>query len=371
MVLVQYAGLYLHVPFCGAICPYCDYAVCVDEGCERSFVRAAIREMEANSDWDTPFETLYLGGGTPSRLSIGASERLIDGCLQAFEWSQDPWIGLEANPEDVEKGLADAWRELGVRAVYLGVQSFDEEMLRRLGRAHRADESLQAVDFLRNAGLETVSIELLYGLRGQTVGNWRQDLDRALALAPDHLSCYELAGKGSESDPDRLADLFDLTHGHLNDSAMEGYEVSHFARSPSHRSRHTMRYWRHEPYLGLGPSSHSYRDARRWWNLRGYEDWREAVQSGRSPIDSRESLEPRELLAEALLLGLRNYEGVDPSRVSALTGIALDAYALDSKLDLLVEQGFLRIEDEMWRPTLKGLRTADWLAVELLRAMEI
>ena len=278
-------GLYLHIPFCSAICPYCDFAV-LTGGPERRarFTERLINEIRLWAVDSEPFwgiDTVYFGGGTPSALTPEQLGLIVEAARESLPIQEDPWIFLEANPEDVTPESVRAWRDLGVRTLSLGIQSFDASALGFLGRRHSPDQARRSTELAREAGFHTVSIDLIYGLPGQSVEDWRRTLEEAVALWPDHLSCYQLTihegtpfgfrlarGKMTEMPEESQADLFLLTHTFLRDAGWPGYEVSSFSRSPEHRSRHNRKYWDHTPYLGLGPSAHSFSGRRRWWNER-------------------------------------------------------------------------------------------------------
>ena len=266
-------GLYLHVPFCSAICPYCDFSVLkAGVPARQRFVRHLVAEVAlAGPGWSDPrpFDTVYFGGGTPSLLPSEDLERVLGACRSHLMLAT-PWVFLEANPEDVTPGACAGWRGLGVRTLSLGVQSFSDEALRFLGRRHGAEQARAAVGNALAAGFDTVSVDLIFGLPGQAPDAWRRDLETAVALAPGHLSCYQLtihprtrfgvaAGRGrlSEMPEGEQAVLFELTHQLLADAGYRAYEVSNFARGREHESRHNRKYWDHTPYLGLGPSAHS------------------------------------------------------------------------------------------------------------------
>ena len=383
-------GLYLHIPFCSSICPYCDFSVMSAASPARQrFASRLVAEVSlAAPAWrdPRPFDTVYFGGGTPSQLPPGDLARVLDACRKHLAFAPPaPWIFLEANPEDVTTEACAAWRELGVRTLSLGVQSFSDQALRFLGRRHTGRQARAAVETALAAGFDTVSIDLIFGLRGQTAGDWEQELATAVSLEPDHLSCYQLTihprtrfgvrakhGRLSELPEDDQATLFELAHRFLADAGWPAYEVSNFARSAVHQSRHNRKYWDHTPYLGLGPSAHSLAvadasgPARRWWNERGTPQWERRLAAGERPIEAQESLGPRELAAEALLLGLRTTAGIDLDRLRACYGVDLLA-ANDTLVARLVDEGRLAVRAEpeggRWLvPTLAGLAVADGLA---------
>jgi oxygen-independent coproporphyrinogen-3 oxidase len=383
-------GLYLHVPFCSAICPYCDFSVMPASSPARErFASRLVAEVSlAAPAWrdPRPFDTVYFGGGTPSRLAPEDLARVLDACRTHLSIaSPAPWIFFEANPEDVTPEACAAWRGLGVRTVSLGVQSFSDEALRFLGRRHTGSQARAAVKTAMRAGFDTVSIDLMFGLRGQTAEDWRLDLAAAASLEPQHLSCYQLTihprtrfgvqakhGRLAELPEDEQAALFELTHRFLADAGWPAYEVSNFARGPHHQSRHNRKYWDHTPYLGVGPSAHSLAGpdarsaARRWWNERGTPRWEKRVAAGERPIEGQELLGPKDLAAEALLLGLRTTAGIDLDRLRARYGVDLLS-ANDTLVSRLVDEGRLVLRTGpgggRWLvPTLSGLAVADGLA---------
>jgi oxygen-independent coproporphyrinogen-3 oxidase len=383
-------GLYLHVPFCSSICPYCDFSVVHSASPGRqAFASRLVTEVElAAPTWrDTRrFDTVYFGGGTPSQLLPEELARVLDACRTHLACAlPSPWVFLEANPEDVTKESCAGWRALGVRTLSLGVQSFSDETLRFLGRRHSARVARDAVETALAAGFDTVSLDLIFGQRGQTTEEWRLDLAAAVSLEPHHLSCYQLTihprtrfgvqakhGQLSELPEEEQASLFDLTHRFLAEAGFAAYEVSNFARGPAHQSRHNRKYWDHTPYLGLGPSAHSLAaadadsPARRWWNERGTSRWEKRLAAGERPIEAQELLSAKDLAEEALLLGLRTTAGIDFNAFRTRYGADLLAVNR-ALLARLVDEGrvVLRSGPEGGQrlvPTLAGLAVADGLA---------
>ncbi|HEX6202053.1 MAG TPA: radical SAM family heme chaperone HemW [Thermoanaerobaculia bacterium] len=379
------AGLYVHVPFCSAVCPYCDFAVTVGgEVAREKYRRALLGEIAlvaaaGGAAWGAAADTVYFGGGTPSALAAGTLAEVL---AALGERLAVPLAGpaaarvfLEANPEDVTAASAAAWRGAGVATLSLGVQSFDPGALAFLGRRHDAAGARRAVEAARAAAFTTVSLDLIYGWPGQTPERWRRDLETAVALAPDHLSCYQLTvepgtafghrrkrGELAEMPEDEQAALFRLTHTLLADAGYPAYEVSSFARSPEHRSRHNRKYWRHAPYLGLGPSAHSYDGgARRWWNERRLAPWRAAVEAGRLPWAGEEGLDRSQLALESLMLGLRTTDGIDLAAFRRRYGVDLAA-ANGDLIASLEGEGLAQAGAARLRLTLDGLAVADGLA---------
>ena len=377
-------GLYLHVPFCSAICPYCDFAVQTGGPRRRAeFVDALLAEIALwrgdAARWQ-PFDTVYLGGGTPSALAPAELGRILAAARAGLPVEDGAWIALEANPEDVTAASVRQWRELGVAMLSLGVQSFDAGALRFLGRRHTPEQARQAVELALGAGFATVSIDLIYGEGGEgmaagaAIERWRRDLEQAVALEPQHLSCYQLTihegtpfgfraarGELRELPEAAQAELFRLTHGFLASQGYAPYEVSSFARAPEHRSRHNQKYWDHTPYLGLGPSAHSFDGSRRWWNERKLHAWEAKVAAGEKPVAGGEELGRRELALEEVMLSLRTAAGLDLAGFRRRHGFDLAAHNRPLIADLAA-RGLLAWRGDRLTPSLDGMAVADSLA---------
>jgi len=378
----QAPGLYLHLPFCSAICPYCDFAVQLGSAQrKRRFVDSLIREMELWAEGAGAFagiDTIYFGGGTPSAHSPEEIAILLDAARRLLPLVDRPRILFEANPEDVTPESVRAWRELGVDFLSLGVQAFDDPSLRFLGRRHREAEARRGVEIALGAGFSTVSLDLIYGLPGRTPEGWEETLETAISLKPQHLSCYQLTfhegtpfgraldqGKLFELPEDAQGDLFEITHVTLASAGLPGYEISNFASSPAHRSPHNPKYWDHTPYLGLGPSAHSFDGRRRWWNERKLGAWEAKLATGEKPVEGSEELTPADLALETLMLGLRTVEGVDLDRFRSRFGYDL-LQRNEPLVERLAETGLLSVsgagEQPALVPTLAGWGVADSLA---------
>lgn len=375
---LQNPGLYLHIPFCSAICPYCDFAVLTGGPERRSrFVDHLISEIDLWKNDASTFEsidTIYFGGGTPSALTPGDVARILAAARENLSITEEAWVFFEANPEDVTEESVWAWRDLGVRFLSLGIQSFDADALRFLGRRHTPEEARRSVGIARAAGFDTVSIDLIYGLPHQSLDDWRRTLEQAVALEPDHLSCYQLTihegtpfgfrlarGKMTELPEESQGEMFLFTHSFLRDHGIPGYEVSNFARSPEHRSRHNQKYWHHVPYLGLGPSAHSFSGRQRWWNERKTGSYEKRIEVGERPVAGSEELTRPDLALEALMLGLRTVDGIDPERFRERYGVDLQKRN-EPLVERLAREGLLEIEGRRLSPTLAGLAVTDSLA---------
>ena len=378
----NHPGLYVHIPFCGSICPYCDFAVLTgNRSKQERFVSHLLQEIDLADGEFRGFDTVYFGGGTPSFLYAEGLSEIANAIVKKGEKGEKAWLApgcrwfLEANPEDVETSSLSVWRELGIRTLSLGVQALDDEALPWLGRHHTVEDVRRSVRLAREAGFDELSVDLIYGRPGQEIADWRKELEAAVALAPDHLSCYQLTihdrtlfgrrkrgGEVMEASEDRQAELFRLTHEFLADAGYEGYEVSNFARSEAHRSRHNQKYWYQTPYLGLGPSAHSFDGRSRFWNERLLFDWEKKIDRGESAVDGREALSDEDFLLEAVMLRMRTRDGLDLTWVREQFHI--DLLKINEELVAkLSDDGLLELDEDWLRPTLDGLAVADRLAV--------
>jgi oxygen-independent coproporphyrinogen III oxidase len=329
--------VYVHVPFCARRCSYCDFAIAVRRDVPTQAYVDAIRAewlaWQRHPVWEGrgALRTIYFGGGTPSRLEPAAIGELMEIIGRGRAIDSDAEVTLEANPDDVTPEAADAWRVAGVNRVSLGVQSFDPSVLRWMHRTHSADQVAPAVDILRAAGIAQLSLDLIFGLPAALERDWSRDLERAFALAPDHLSLYGLtveehtplgrwAARGDVIPVDEhryAAEFLDADRALLGEG-YEHYEVSN-AALPGRRARHNSAYWRRSPFIGLGPSAHSGFGRTRQWNLRDWAAYERASASGLSVVSGSETLSDEALALEELYLGLRTTDGLPADRLDAAT----------------------------------------------------
>ncbi len=366
------------MPFCSAICPYCDFAVSRDTPLRHALYLERLRAEIAlwRGRWpEEAFDTIYFGGGTPSRLGRAELVRVLEALRAELPVAPGAWIFLEANPEDVRAETLAGLRELGVRTLSLGVQSFDPRALKFLGRRHSPEAARQSVELALAAGFDTVSIDLIFGLpdERQDLAALTRTLEEAVALGAHHVSCYQLTvhqgtpfGRGVERGVIRelpegaQARSYERVVEVLSAAGYAPYEVSSFARAPEHRSRHNRKYWDHTPYLGLGPSAHSFDGRRRWWNERALAEWAARVGAGERPVAGGEVLADEELALEALMLGLRTADGVDLAAFRERFGV--DLVGLNRALVAgLVAEGLVVVEGGRLRPTVRGMAVADGL----------
>ncbi len=361
-------GLYIHVPFCKTKCPYCDfYSIAAGESIGR-WLEALAREAALRRAACGALDTLYIGGGTPSVLSEAETERIFEIVDANFRFMPDAEVTIEANPDDVTPRAAALWHELGVNRASLGVQSFDDEALRFLRRRHDAARSREALRSLRDAGFSNVGVDLIYGFEGQSLDHWRRTLAEAVELEPEHLSCYQLtiapstefgrmlaSGRLAALDEEAQRTFFMETSAALTRTGCVHYEVSNFARDDSLRSRHNGKYWSRAPYLGLGPSAHSFLDGKRWWNVRSVETYCRLLEEAASPVEDSETLGDEEIALETVALGFRTRDGVPLEALRRRPG-------WERTLDTLVAEGLVTVEHGRAAPTTEGLCVADRIA---------
>jgi oxygen-independent coproporphyrinogen III oxidase len=370
--------LYLHVPFCVRRCSYCDFSIAVRRRIPaREYVDAVLHELRlpgmtdpGRQPGDTGSEalqTLYLGGGTPSLLPADAIAALLTSLrdvLHVTPFRDDVEITLEANPEDVTLEAAKCWRRAGVNRVSLGAQSFDDRVLGWMHRAHDGVRIGDAVRALRAAGIENISLDLIFALPAELRRDWARDLELACALQPAHLSLYGLTveertplarwisrGAASAPDDERYAEEYFLAHERLAVAGYRFYEVSNAARG-GRRSRHNSAYWSGAAYLGLGPAAHSFDGQARRWNVSAWEDYRRTVAAGRSPVESREVLSAEQRELERLYLALRTAEGLDLANLHRPP---------PSSTTRWVEQGWVALSEDRL-----VCRPAGWLRLDAL-----
>ncbi len=328
--------LYVHVPFCQRRCSYCDFSIAVRKRIPaREYVEAVLGELAAVRSADPErepgdyggesLETLYLGGGTPSLLPPEAISALLTSLRDAFHATpsrDDVEVTLEANPEDVTLDHATAWRHAGINRVSLGAQSFDDRVLKWMHRSHDASRIGDAVQTLRAAGFDNISLDLIFALPSELERDWARDLALAGDLLPAHLSLYGLTveertplarwisrGATAAADDERYAAEYLLAHMRLADRGYHFYEVSNAARD-GRRSRHNSAYWSGRAYLGLGPAAHSFDGRVRRWNRSAWESYRRAVSAGLPAVEVEEALTEEQRELESLYLALRTDVGI-------------------------------------------------------------
>jgi len=361
-------GLYVHVPFCAAICNYCNFnRGLFDGGLKARYVDAVVEEIAGQSG---QADTIYFGGGTPSLLSGDDVARVMAACREAFAVAPDVEVTLEANPETVSEAELAALRRAGVNRLSFGVQSFRDEELRRLSRLHSAGRARHALAEARRAGFDNVSLDLMMWLPGQQVSDWIESVDAAVALEPEHLSMYLLElypnaplqvemrrARLAQASEDDAAEMYLMALERFDAAGLVQYEISNVARR-GRRSRHNLKYWTDGEWLGFGSGAHSTRGGVRWRNVAAVDDYVGRVEQGQAVAVDRRTLEPAERLGDALFMGLRLAEGLDMEVVGTRYGV--DVWGrYGAALKSFIDAGCLVREDSCLWLTRRGMLLAN------------
>lgn len=315
-------GFYIHIPFCRARCGYCDFvAFAGEEDRVGAYVEQLCREirLQAGLKWGRRMlDTVFFGGGTPSLLEPAEVLRILEALRDGFHLPAEAEVTLEANPESVTTEKAAGWRSAGINRLSLGLQSFDDEQLKTLGRLHTGEGFRRAYDTARQSGFENINIDLIYGLIPQSVESWQETLRAAAGLRPEHLSLYALAiekntpfhARGLQVDDERQAEMYEWARACLREQGYEQYEISNFARA-GRACEHNLIYWRQQDYIGAGVGAVGCVGAVRWQNEKTLKAYEEAISHERLPWSSEESLDGSTRRFERLMLGLRLREGLE------------------------------------------------------------
>jgi oxygen-independent coproporphyrinogen-3 oxidase len=339
-----------------------------------AFLAALMQEMALVTPAGTLFETIYMGGGTPSVLKGAQVMKILEGAHRRFAFTQDVEVTIEVNPDTVSFDTLTTFLSHGVNRVNIGIQSFDDHRLRFLGRLHSARKARGAIHLARKAGVEKLGLDLMYGLPHQSRKDWLSDLAEATSYEPEHLSCYMLtceagtpfdkwrkAGRFRPSSEDTVRELLEVTIDFLNERGYEQYEISNFARRDAPRSRHNQKYWSHGPYVGLGPSAHSFLAPLRWWNHRSLSDYLRALGDGVLPVQGRERLNTGQLMLESVFLGLRTSDGIDILGFKRQYDVDfLDHFS--GLLERLEAQDLLSVSADRCTLTMEGMMVADTIS---------
>ncbi len=370
------AGLYIHIPFCKQACYYCDFHFSTSQKLKSDLVHALCKELEMQRDYlkDELLETIYLGGGTPSLLSGHDLEELFMAIHKNFSVTE-PEVTLEANPDDLSAQKLDMLKDVGINRLSIGVQSFDDGILKFLNRAHSASDAFQCLDFARRAGFNNISIDLIYAIPGQDNNLWKKNMERVMALSPEHISAYTLTieektvfGRQQKkgifpTEPDEVAATqMEMLMEETGKAGFEQYEISNFCK-PGFYSRHNSSYWQQKKYLGVGPSAHSYHGESRQFNISNNPLYIQSITQGKIPCQV-EVLSRANKINEYLFTTLRTMWGCNLNYLRVNLDYDLlkekhQAIALLEKLELIYQQNDLLIL------TKKGKLLADKIASDL------
>jgi oxygen-independent coproporphyrinogen-3 oxidase len=385
-------GIYVQVPFCQTKCTYCNFHTGVVSSSKFApYAETVCREIRENKAFytragvalpesvdDAVVDTVYMGGGTPSLLDPDHLQDILDAIRAKFV-AELAEVTLEADPETIETGKAAGWVRAGINRVSFGLQSFSDKELVAAGRMHRRADIYRAVPILREAGIRNISFDLIAGLPRQTKESWRQSLDELAGLAPEHVSVYLLEidegsrlGKelllggakysaGAVPSEDEMADYYETAQEILRAAGYHHYEISNWAK-PGFESRHNLKYWRREPYLGFGAGAHSFSGTERWANAHDASKYVKAIEAGRLPLEQREKLTAESALEEELFLGLRQLDGIDLAQIERGYGVSLAG-----RFERLATAGLVERAGNVVKLAAGRLSVSNEVFVELMR----
>ena len=372
------AGIYIHIPFCKRRCIYCDFFSTTQSDQKSTYVRTLCEELRIRKDYlqEEDIETIYLGGGTPSQLSQKELELIFTTIYNIYKVKENAEITLEANPDDLTPEYVTMLRQLPINRISMGIQTFQENTLKLLHRRHTAQQAVEAFYRCREAGFQNISIDLMYGLPGETLETWIHDLRQAIDLHPEHISAYHLIYEEGtvlwklreecqvkEADEDLSVSLFSTLIDMLTQAGYQHYEISNFCL-PGLHSQHNSSYWTGKKYLGCGPSAHSYNGFSRQWNVASLDKYMTGISSGQ-PDFELEELDLYTRYNDFVITSIRTCWGMPLSRLQTEYGEELYHYCLRMAKPHL-EQGVLQLQDEVLKLTSKGIFVSDGIMSDLL-----
>jgi oxygen-independent coproporphyrinogen-3 oxidase len=342
------------------------------------YVRAIIKEIELYKD-DEPTDTIYFGGGTPSILEIQSLSEILETTHRYNNIDSDSEITLEINPGTVDSKKISELKEIGFNRINIGIQSFNDNNLKFLGRIHSSDEALKSFENARKAGFENVGIDIIYGLPGQSINNLISDLKKAIEINPEHISAYTLTyedntplkrkllkRKFNPLEEGSLNEYFTKTSELLKDNGYNHYEISNFAKANKH-SRHNTKYWNLENYRGFGPSAHSFKNNERWWNLGSLEEYLKNIKSGKTSVLEKENLDIEQQMIEAVYLGLRQSKGINIKAFEdKFSCLFFDTF---KNLKVFEEDGLMILNNRHCSLNTKGMILHDSIASNMINSM--
>ena len=372
------AGIYIHIPFCKRRCIYCDFFSTTQSEKKSAYVRALCRELEMRRDYveGEEIETIYLGGGTPSQLTEEELKAIFSSIYHIYKVKTNAEITLEANPDDLKPEYVAMLRQLPVNRISMGIQTFQEETLKLLHRRHTATQAIEAFRRCREAGFQNISIDLMYGLPGETLETWKEDLRQAINLRPEHISAYHLIYEEDtalwrlreqhcveEADEDLSVSLFTTLIDRLSEAGYQHYEISNFCL-PGLHSRHNSSYWTSKKYLGCGPSAHSFNGVSRQWNVASLEGYIKGVEEGVLDYEVEE-LDLYTRYNDYVLTSIRTCWGMSLSKLRSEFGEELYRYCMRMAKPH-EDQGVLENREGVLRLTRKGIFVSDGIMSDLM-----
>jgi oxygen-independent coproporphyrinogen-3 oxidase len=370
------AGVYIHIPFCKKACHYCNFHFSTSLGLQQSFITALLQEIDLRKSYIfEPVSTIYFGGGTPSILPSYQIAAVLTRLSQAFMIEPGTEITLEANPDDITAEKLQQWKEIGINRLSIGIQSFFEEDLAWMNRAHNSEQAINCIYLAQAAGFFNLTIDLIYGTPTLTDDRWKENVDTAIALQIPHLSCYALTVEPATAlekmirqkrlanvDADKQARHFEQLMEWMKESGYDHYEISNFAK-PGFRSKHNSSYWQGKQYIGLGPSAHSFNGHSRQWNISNNALYIQSLAQGTIPAEE-EILSTEQQLNEYIMTSLRTMEGISLKKL--LADFGKDKYETVLKTaNAHLKYQHLTLEDDFLKTTSTGKLLADGIAADL------
>ncbi len=376
------AGIYIHIPFCKSKCSYCDFYSATDYNQQTELLAAMKKELVLQKEFlkKELVSTIYFGGGTPSTLTAENIQDIINSINNHFQLAENVEITLEANPDDLNINYLQQLREIGINRLSIGIQSFDNEQLTAIRRRHTAETAVRAIEDAQTCGFDNISIDLIYGLPGQSLQSWKNQIDKALTLGVQHISAYGLTyekgtllwhqlqrGEIKQVDGETMNAMHQYLVKVCDENGFEHYEISNFAL-PNRRSRHNSAYWHQQPYLGIGPAAHSYNLISRQWNVASIRQYCDKINSGIQWYET-EILTEQDKYNDLIMVSLRTSEGIELKQVETIFGNEKAEYCLISAKKYLNEKllyqnnGFLRLTPD-------GILISDQIIADLMLCEE-
>ena len=371
------AGIYIHIPFCHKKCYYCDFYSVIGIRDKQALIQALLKEIEIQKNYldQKVIQTIYFGGGTPSVLSSYELHQILNQIRNFMPISDDAEISIEVNPDDLNIYYLDEIESIGINRLSIGIQSFNDEILKYLNRRHNADQTANAVFLTKNAGIKNISIDLIYGISGMDINEWKKNIEKAIELNVDHISAYHLSlepntvfgkmkkqGKLKEIDEEKSWSQFNILVDLLKAAGYEHYEISNFARNKKY-SRHNTSYWHQKEYLGLGPSAHSYNLISRQWNISDVNIYISSINKNKVPF-TLEMLSTNDMYNEYIITGLRTKWGININYIQQQFGY--DYHEHSVKLIEKISPDLFIYNPPFFSLTRKGLFQSDNIISDFL-----
>jgi oxygen-independent coproporphyrinogen III oxidase len=371
-------SLYIHIPFCVKKCIYCDFlSVPYDEALAVRYMDSVIGELDLRRNEAGTLKTAYVGGGTPTTVPVTALVRLLRKVRDSFRMARDAEITIEANPGTMGTDTADMLSDAGINRFSIGVQSFQNEELKLLGRIHSSQEAIKAVADARRAGIANISIDLIYGMPGQTPDGWLRTVETAVELSPEHISAYELTpekgtplyelisqGRIEKPDEESIIEMYYSAIDRLNEAGYNHYEISNFAK-PGFECRHNLNYWDRGEYIGIGAGAHGFIGNRRMRNTGDINEYANAIAEGRLAVEESNEISGEDAVRESIFLGLRKMEGLNAKEL--MENLRVDVEVASKEL---IAEGLLESDGIHILLTRKGIVISNTVIARLLEALE-